>query len=68
MVQATKIVGKQAQSMHDGPQVMHHALVAMFGSYLVLLCLAAQHRMPSIEEVVMQVAAFFTAAVVLLYV
>lgn len=54
--------------MHDGPQVMHHALVAMFGSYLVLLCLAAQHRMPSIEEVVMQVAAFFTAAVVLLYV
>eukprot|EP01052_Picozoa_sp_SAG31_P000172 SAG31_NODE_5_length_43735_cov_42.922266_28_plen_192_part_00 len=35
-------------------EVIHHALVAMFGSYLVLLCLAIQHRMPSIEEVVMQ--------------
>ena len=33
-------------------EVVHHTLAAMIGSYIVLLILAAQHRMPDIAEVV----------------
>ena len=33
-------------------EVVHHTLAAMIGSYVVLLVLAMQHRMPDIAEVV----------------
>ena len=33
-------------------EIVHHTLAAMFGSYLVLVMLAVQHRMPEISEVI----------------